>query len=173
MFKRFIAAAAVSAVLAGCASTPNPIDTATRQGAFVKDATIAWSVEDGKRVNNPNYLPGKDDMIARLEAAVENEFKTSPAGGTPLIFKVDLKHYSRANAAVGQLIGVPNAVSGDVHVIRESDGKEIGVYKNVMGMYAGGGGLIGLAVQATTKPDVPQVMADTFAANLRARFESK
>ena len=174
MFKRISAVAASAAMLSACVSMPpNPIDTATRQGAFVKDAAIVWSVDEAKRVDNPAYLTDKADMQAKLEAAVEQEFKTSPAGSVPVTLKVDVKQFMRANAAVGQLVGLPNAVTADVIVVRDSDGAELGTYKGVMGMYQGGGGLIGLAVQAASRPDVQQVMANSFATNLRARFQGK
>lgn len=173
MFQRLFAALALAATLAACASTPNPIDSATRQGAFVKDATINWVMEDTRQQQNANYAASKTDIIARLERAVEARFAASPAGSVPVTFRIDVKNYSRANAAVGQLIGVPNALVADVTVLRESDGAELGVYKDVMGLYQGGGGLIGLAVQAASRPDVPQVMVDTFATNLRARFDSQ
>ena len=174
MFKRIAAVAATAAMLSACVSAPpNPLDTATRQGTYVKDAAVIWSVDDTKRGDNPAYVEGKADVLAKLEAAVEEQFKTSPAGSVPVNFKIDVKSYSRVGAAMGNLIGGSNMVVADVTVVREADGAELGTYKAVTGMYASNGGLIGLAVQAASKPDVPQVMANSFATNLRARFDGK
>lgn len=170
---RVVFAALAMAAVSACASVPNPIDAQTRSGVFVEGADLVWNVEDGKRLENPAYVEGKADMQARLEAAVENEFKASPAGSEPVTFKIDVKNYSRVGTAMGNLIGGSNMVTADVTVIRKSDGKELGKYEDVVGMFASNGGLIGLAVQAATKPDVVGVMADSFAANLRTRFESK
>ena len=166
-------AALAMTVVGACATAPNPLDAQTRGGLFVESADVSWAVDDAKRLDNPAYVEGKTDMIARLDAAVEEAFKASPAGSTPVTFKIDVKNYSRINAVVGNLLGGSNAVVGDVTVLRKSDGATLGVYKDVYGMFASNGGIIGLAVQAATKPDVPQVMADSFAQNLRARFDAK
>jgi hypothetical protein len=74
---------------------------------------------------------------------------------------------------MGNLIGGSNAVLADVSVVRESDGKVLGVYRDVMGMHAANGGVIGLIAQAAMKPDIEGIMANSFAQNLRVRFDSK
>ena len=167
---RLLTAALAALTLAACAAGPNPIDAATRQSVFVKDAGIVWSVEDGQRLANAEYVAGKDDLVERLEAAVEAEFATSPAGADPVRFEIDVKQYSRVGALTGNLLGGSNMVTADVRVVRVADGVVLGVYENVFGMMASNGGIIGAVVQGISKPDVVGIMADGFAAELRRRY---
>lgn len=169
-----IAAAALAALsLAACASVPNALDPQTRQSLFVKDATIAWAAPAPKAEPKPEYLTARDEFKSKLEAAVEQAFQGSPAGSQPVRFDIQVKTYNRVGAAMGNLIGGSNAVVADVSVVRESDGRVLGVYRDVMGMHAANGGLIGLAVQAATKPDIEGIMANNFAQTLRRRFDAK
>jgi hypothetical protein len=170
--KLFVAAAAAAA-LSACASTPNPLDLQTRNGVFLKQVATNWSVEDGKRAEKPEYVSGKEDLVARLKAAVETEFKNSPSGSEPIDFQIDIKGYSRVGALMGNMIGGSNMVIADVRVVRESDGKVLGVYQNVMGMYASNAGVLGAIAQAVTKPDIVGIMSNSFAGSLKHRFESK
>ena len=171
--RNFIVMALAAVCLAACASTPNPIDLNTRNSFFVKQANVAWKVDESKRTPNAEYDAGKADLQARLKGAVEAQFKTSPSGSEPVIFEIDVKNYSRVGAAMGNLIGGSNMIVADVHVLRESDHSEVAVYTNVAGAYASNGGIIGAIAQAASKPDIVGIMANTFAANLRARFDAK
>ena len=159
--------------LTACASTPNPLDAKARQALFVKDAEIAWSYDDAKNNDKPEYVAGKTEFTSKLETAVEQAFKVSPAGADPVKFVVDVKRYSRVGAAMGNIIGGSNMVTADVKVVRLADGSQVGVYKGVTGLFASNGGLLGAVVQGITKPDVEGVMANSFAQNLRARFDAK
>jgi hypothetical protein len=165
-----VALAALS--LAACASVPNALDVQTRHSLFVKDATIAWTAPL-KADPKPEYVAARDEFKAKLEAAVEQAFVGSPAGSQPVRFDIQVKTYNRVGAAMGNLIGGSNAVIADVSVVRESDGRVLGVYKDVLGMHGANGGIIGLAVQAATKPDIEGIMANNFAQNLRTRFDAK
>jgi SepF-like predicted cell division protein (DUF552 family) len=167
-----VALAAVS--LTACVSTPpNALKTDIRDKIFIQDVNETWAVVDGKRADNADYLTGKADLEARIKTAVETEFKASPSGSEAARFEITVKSYSRVNAAMGNMIGGANIVVADVRVVRVSDGAELGVYKDVTGMHASNGGLIGAIAQAATKPDIVGIMTNTFAANLRARFDSK
>jgi len=159
--------------LAACASVPNALDASTRQSVFVKDATIAWNTPAPKSEPNPEFVAGQEELKTKLEAAVEQAFQGSPAGSQPVRFDISVKRYSRVGAAMGNLIGGSNAVLADVSVVRETDGKVLGVYNDVMGMHASNGGVIGAIAQAVTKPDIEGIMANSFAQNLRARFDAK
>ena len=172
MLKKFAAVAAMLS-LAACGMPPNALKPAQRNAIFVKDATIGWSIDDAKKTANAEYVAAKDEFAQKLEAAVEQEFRSSPSGAEPVVFKVNVKNYSRVGAAMGNLIGGSNMVIADVTVARESDGQVLGVYEDVMGMHASNGGVIGLVAQAVTKPDIEQIMANSFAATMRKRFESK
>lgn len=170
---RAVLAAAAMLALAACASVPNALDAQTRQSIFVKDAGVTWSVADAKVADKPEYQAGKAELLAKLEPAVEQAFKASPAGAEPVRFDINVKQYSRVGAAMGNLIGGSNMVVADVAVVRESDGRTLGTYKDVAGVFASNGGIIGAVVQAATKPDIEGIMANSFAQNLRARFDAK
>lgn len=168
---RVLAVAFAAATLTACATAPNPIDTSTRQSVFVQDAGVRWSVEDAERQANPDYAAGKADITKRLEDAVEKAFEGSPAGSQAVRFEIDVTDYSRVGAAMGNLLGGSNMVIADVRVVRVADGQVLGVYEDVYGMMASNGGIIGLAVQAATKPDIVGIMANSFAAELRRRYD--
>lgn len=165
-----IALAALS--LAACASVPNPLDRPTRQSMFVKDATIAWTAPEPKEVK-PEYVAGRDELKAKLETAVEQAFAGSPAGSQGVRLDINIERYSRVGMAMGNLIGGANSVQADVSVVRESDGKVLGVYTDVVGFQASNGGIVGLIAQAAMKPDIEGIMANSFAQNLRTRFDAK
>lgn len=158
--------------LAACASVPNPLDSQTRQSMFVKDATISWAAP-GPKEEKPEYVAGRDELKTKLEAAVEQAFAGSPAGSEAVRFEINVERYSRVGMAMGNLIGGANTVQADVSVVRERDGKVLGVYNDVVGMQASNGGVIGLVAQAAMKPDVEGIMANSFAQNLHTRFTAK
>lgn len=171
---RFLIVALAAASLSACVSAPpNALKTDVRDKIFVKEVTETWAAVDGKRAENADYLTGKADLEARIKTAVENEFKASPSGSDAARFEITVKSYSRVNAAMGNMIGGANMVVADVRVVRISDGAELGVYTDVSGIHASNAGLIGAIAQAATKPDIVGIMTNTFAANLRARFDSK
>lgn len=172
MLRRFMVAVAALSLSACVSVGPNPLDTATREGVFVQDTGVVWSVEENAdRQANVEYVAGKDDLTKRLESAVEAEFATSPAGSQAVKFEIDVKQYSRVGALMGNMIGGSNMVTADVRVIRISDGVVLGTYEDVWGMMASNGGIIGAMVQGISKPDVVGIMANNFTANLRARYE--
>jgi hypothetical protein len=171
--RKIIVMALAAISLSACATaTPNPIDLSTRNSFYVKQADIAWKVDESKRTPNAEYDASKADLQGRLKSAVEAQFKTSPSGSEAVIFEIDVKGYSRVGAAMGNIIGGSNAVVADIHVLRESDHSEVAVYTDISGAYTSNGGLIGAIAQGIGKPDIVGVMANTFAANLRARFDS-
>lgn len=172
MFRSILAAFA-ALTLTACASVPNALDAQTRQSIFVKDAAVGWSFDDAKQADKAAYVEGKTEFLGKLETAVEEAFKASPAGGEPVRFEIDVKRYSRVGAAMGNLIGGSNMAQADVSVVRETDGKVLGVYKDVVGLHASNGGVIGAIVQGVTKPDIEGIMANSFAQNLRVRFDAK
>ena len=172
MFRAAIAAFA-ALTLAACASVPNALDANTRQSLFVKDVAVAWTADDAKNAAKPEYVAGKTDLQARLQSAVEDTFRQSPAGSQAVRFDVDVTRYNRVGAVMGNVVGGANMVVADVKVVRLSDGKELGVYKNVAGVYASNGGILGAIVQAATKPDIVGLMANSFAQNLQKRFNAK
>jgi hypothetical protein len=173
MFRAVLAALA-ALTLAACASVaPNALDANTRQAMFVKDVAVAWSFDDGKNAAKDTYVAGKTDLEARLQSAVETAFQTSPAGSDAVRFDIDVKRYNRVGAAMGNIVGGSNMVVADVKVVRIADGKQLGVYKDVSGIFASNGGVLGAIVQAATKPDVVGIMANNFAQNLRTRFNAK
>jgi hypothetical protein len=152
-------------LLAACASLPNPMDAPSRQALFIKDVSVGWSYEDAKESVKPEYVAYKEDTEKRLKSAVATAFATSPAGGDAAAFKIDVKEFHCATTGC--------SVKTDVAVVRLSDGKELGVYKDVMGFQAAsGGGLLGVLVQAIVKPDVVGIMSNNYAAILRARFDA-
>lgn len=173
MFRAVIAACA-ALTLAACASVaPNALDANTRQAMFVKDVAVGWSFDDAKNAAKDDYVAGKADLQGRLRTAVAAAFKASPAGSDAVRFDIDVKRYSRVGAAMGNIVGGSNMVIADVKVVRIADGKELGVYKDVTGVFASNGGVLGAIVQAATKPDVVGIMANNFAQNLRTRFNAK
>lgn len=170
MFRKLLAALALTALTA-CASTPNPISASARQAMFVKDVGLAWNAPDPAEPK-PEFVAGKQELQERLEKAVEETFRLSPAGSEPVVFQIDIKRYSRVGAAMGNLIGGSNLVVADVKVVRP-DGQVAGVYQDVTGVFASNGGIIGAVVQGVTKPEIEGIMANSFAQNLRARFDAK
>lgn len=164
---RVLFAVALAATLAACATVPpNPLNVQARQALFVKNVGIAWSYEDAKdSAKQAAYEGYKKDIQARLKDAVAAAFATSPAGGEAVTFKIDVKRFNLAVTG--------GTVVADVTVIRVSDGKALGVYTDVTGMQSpGGGGLLGVALQAMMKPDVVGMVSNSFAATLRGRFDA-
>ena len=156
---KFMIVALCAAGMAACASTPNPIAAETRSGTYVTGADLVWSVDDAdEQDDNGNYAAGRDDLLARLEAAVETEFAHSPAGSQPVSFSINIERYNRVNALTGNIIGGSNMVVADVYV-------------DVTGYHASGAGIIGAIAQAATQPDIVGIMSNSFVADLRRRFD--
>jgi len=170
---RIIFCACVALALSACASIPNPIVADVRGGVFVDDVSVAWSVDDASRTDNETYVTGRTDLVARLQAAVEAQFASSPSGPDAVSFSIDVKRYSRVGAAMGNIIGGSNRVTADVTVVRTSDGVTLGVYEGVFGIYASNHGLLGAIAQAAAQPDIVGIMSNNFAVNLNQRFNSK
>ena len=163
---KILAAVLAAMSLAACATVPNPLDAQARQTMFVKDVSVAWSFEDAKQSVKPEYVAYKEDTEKRLKAAVATSFATSPAGSEGVAFKINVKSFSCATTGC--------SVQTDVAVVRLADGKELGVYKDVMGVQmASGGGLLGVLIQAMVKPDVVGIMSNNYALVLHARFDAK
>ncbi|SDM02165.1 hypothetical protein [Maricaulis salignorans] len=168
---RLFIVALCAAFMTACASTPNPIAAETRSGTYVTGADLVWSVDDAdEQDDNGNYAAGRDDLLARLEAAVETEFAHSPAGSQPVSFSIDIQRYNRVNALTGNIIGGSNMVIADVSVIDEN-GNVLGVYEDVTGYHASGAGIIGAIAQAAIQPDIVGIMSNSFVADLRRRFD--
>jgi hypothetical protein len=157
--------------LSACASAPNPLDLQTRNGFYVKDAPIDWTVDDAKKTADAEYAKGKKEVADRVQATVVSEFKNSPSGSQPVHFRIKVKTYNRVGLMMGNLIGGTNDIWADVDVVRDSDGKVMGTYASVHGMYSSNGGVLGAIAQAATHPDIPQIMAASFAKDLRKKFE--
>lgn len=171
MIRNFIVMAALALSVTACASVPNPIAPEARQAAYVEDVTIQWLVDDSdERDDNGDYAAGRDDLITRLESALEAEFANSPAGDQPVTFDVRIDSYSRVNAFTGNVIGGSNRFVADVHVI-DAQGETVGVYEDIAGIHASGGGLIGAAIQAASQPDVVGIMVTSFTGEMRRRYD--
>ena len=165
MIRKLMAVVAMT-MLAACASLPNPLNEASRQGLFVKEVGVAWAFDDAKFAVKPEYVAYKEDAQKRLKDAVATAFATSPAGSDGVAFKITVKKFSCATTGC--------SVQTDVAVIRLADGKELGVYKDVYGVQAAsGGGLLGVLIQAVVKPDVVGIMSNNYALVLHARFDAK
>jgi hypothetical protein len=165
LFKPVLAAAALALTLAACASAPNPLDLQSRQTLFVKAVATSWTYNDAKQAADEHYQAYKKDAEPRLTAAVTQAFATSPAGSSAVTFKIDVKTFEASRLGA--------RIIGDVHVVRNTDGREVALYKDVIGFQTSSGGLLGLAFQAVVKPDVVGIAANSFAQNLRARFDAK
>ena len=171
MFRHLAIFAGFAIALSACATAPNPIAADLRQAAFVEDVSIEWLVDDAdERDDNGDYAAGRDDLITRLESALETEFENSPAGDQAVTFDVRIDQYSRVNALTGNVIGGSNRFVADVYVL-DADGEVLGVYEDVAGVHASGGGLIGAAIQAASRPDVVGIMVTSFTGELRRRFD--
>lgn len=167
---RGIFVAIAVAMLSACATVPpNPVSQTTRESLFVKQVETAWAVPAPKKARTAEqqakYDEGTADLDTRLKAAVTDTFAVSPAGSEGVTFKIRVK---QANP------GFMGAVVADVDVLRISDGASLGTYTDVMGADTSGsnGGLLGMAIAAAMKPDSVGIMSNSFAANLRARFDS-
>ena len=171
MIRYLIALAGFTLALSACATAPNPIDAEVRQAAFVEDVSIEWLVDDAdERDDNGDYAAGRADLIERLESALETEFENSPAGDQAVTFDVRIDQYSRVNNLTGNVIGGSNRFVADVYVL-DANGETVGVYEDVVGIHASGGGLIGAAIQAASRPDVVGIMVTNFTGELRRRFD--
>src|SRR6478736_6183559 len=123
---RLLFVAALISLTAGCATTPNPIASDTRNSIYVKDVNVIWSYADGKELNDPEYVAGKEDMINKLKSAINKDFKNSPSGMNAAALEVEVVGYNRVGAAMGNLIGGANTVSANVVVKKVQDGATIG-----------------------------------------------
>lgn len=163
---RFFAAVAIAAALPACAlAKPNPLTADVRQTLFVKDVEVVWSFDDTKLADDASYNAYKADTKERLKATVANTFANSPAGAEAVVFKIDVNQFSCASTGC--------SVRANVTVVQTSDGKELGVYSKVRGFQMASGGLLGVAIQAATKPDVVGIMSANFAGTLRGKFDAK
>ena len=171
---RGLVALALAAGLAGCASTPpaNPLDIATRSTFKVAQVSVTWSKADTGRAVDADYVFGRAALMAKLQTAVEREFRDYPSGVEPVAFRIDVQRYDRANVVVSNMVGAPNGVTATVTITRLSDGKVMGIYKDVRGHFGRPGGLVGAAIDTVRQPDVVAAMADSFATSLRQRFNS-
>jgi hypothetical protein len=173
-FTRGVALLAGIALTTACATTPNPIAQDVRDGFYVDGAEVTWLVDEADaRAADEEYQAGKSDLITRLDSAVEREFASSPSGAEAVSFQIGVTRYTRVGAAMGNIIGGSNTVTADVTVVRKSDGSTIGVYEGVSGTYASNQGILGAIAQAAVQPDIVGIMSNTFATNLRTRFNSK
>jgi hypothetical protein len=164
--KRLFAAVAVATLLPAAAlAAPNPLTADLRQTMFVKDVELTWSFDDAKFTDEASYVAYKADAQQRIKAAVASTFANSPAGSEPVVFKIDVNQFSCASTGC--------SVRADVAVVQQSDGKELGVYHKVRGFQVASGGLLGVAIQAATKPDVVGITAANFAGTLRGKFDAK
>ena len=148
-----------AATLAGCATTPNPLSADLRGGMFIQNVDVGWSAQETARKTNDKNEANKHDMQARLQSTVATAFKDSPSGAQAVTFKIEITRYYPGST-----------IKADVSVVRPSDGQVLGVYKDVTGMHAQSGGLLGAIVEVAMKLDYVGILSNSFAANLRARF---
>ena len=161
MIQRVLAAMAAAAVmtLAGCASVgPNPLGPQARDDMFVRNVEVSWSPELAQR--DAKHMSQKDfaDVQPRLSAAVAAAFKNSPSGSKPVDFRIEVTKYYPGGL-----------LDADVTVVT-ADGQVLGVYKRVEGIHAQSGGLVGALVEAALKTDYLGIIDNSFAQNLKARF---
>ena len=171
--KRVVAVVLLAAAVTACATVPNPISQVDRESLSVKSADLNWEVDDSKRAPSQAFELDKQNLEGLIHNDVMQQFADEPHGATPVAFKIHITRYFRVNAFVGNVVGGANSVVADVDVVRESDGKVLGVYNSVYGMYASNHGLIGAIAQGMMKPDIINIMAETLAENLRQRYDGK
>ena len=168
-----MAVASLAMGLTGCATMPNPIADADRAGMHVAAVNLAWEAEDADRPATQSFELEKRDIEAKIHEDVVQAFAEEPGGPTLVDFKVYVTRYTRVGAMMGNIVGGANSVTADVDVVRESDGRVVGTYNAIYGFYASNHGVIGAIAQSISKPDIPEIMAQSFAANLRERFATK
>ena len=173
MLKKFCFLLFIVVALSACSTVPNPIALEVRDTVYVENVDIKWMYGDGKNAGDYEYEKDKKDLIERLHSAVKTTFATSPSGPEAVDFKIHVRKYSRVNAFVGNVLGGSNHVSATVTVVRKKDGQELGKYEKVSGIHSSGGGILGAVIQAAMDPDIVGIMANSFASNLRKRFDSK
>ncbi len=152
---------------------PNPIAEVDRAGMHVAAVNLAWEAVDPDRPATQSFELEKRDVEAKIHEDVVQAFAEAPSGPTLVDFKVYVTRYTRVGAMMGNIVGGVNSVTADVDVIRESDGQVVGTYNAVYGYYASNHGVIGAIAQSISKPDIPAIMAQSFAANLQERFATK
>ena len=131
-------------------------------------------VEEKKDTNDKGErAEGRRQLVEKLNYAINEEFKNSPSGPTPIDFNVSIRRYDRVGAAVGNIVGGNNMLIADVIVADTNTGNEIGVYEEIIGAHSSNFGLVGAVVQAASKPDIPGIMANSFAKKLRKAFDGK
>lgn len=160
--------------LVACASAPpaNPLDVATRSTLRVTQVGVTWSGTDAGRAADADYVMDRSALMAKLQVAVEQEFRDYPRGVEPVALRIDVQRYDRANVLASNVVGAPNGVTATVTITRLADGKVMAVYKDVRGSFGRPGGLVGAAIDTVRQPDVVSGVADGFAASLRQRFNS-
>jgi len=177
----FVGTTMATIMLSACATAPNPLSLEARDQFFVKSTTVTWDlpekeqkVEDKKDAKDAGErAEGRKQIVEKLNYAISEEFKNSPSGPTPINFNVAIQRYDRVGAAVGNLVGGNNIVVANVLVTDANTGGQIGVYNKIVGAHTSNFGLVGAVVQASTKPDIPGIMANSFAKKLRKTFDSE
>lgn len=158
---RILLVIVAAASLAACATTPpNFMTSQARDGVFVRNVDVTWSAAEAKRVEKNMQKKSYQDVQPRLQAAVATAFKNSPSGSQAIDLKIEIERYYETSS-----------VQADVSVVRVSDGQVLGVYKNVTGIHAQGGGLLGLVVEAALKTDYLGIIVNSFSQTMRARFD--
>lgn len=169
-------------LLSACASTPNPLSLETRDQFFVQSSTITWALtEKEQEVENKKdatddgtRATGRQELHEKLSLALDNEFANSPSGPNPIDFDVAIKKYDRAGSISQHVLGTDhNKLIADVTVKNAASGAELAVYEDVVGFRSGSFGILGAVVDAASEPDIPGIMAQSFAQQLRKRFDSK
>ena len=161
--------------LSACATVNSTMTAEKSKEYFFQDSNISWDLSD-KRVkkdaekdDNGKRATQKADLIAKLDTALENEFKNTPSGSNPMRFDVRITDYYFANG-LGTVWGAPSSFFADVDVIDVSTGEILATVTGLGGSTKSMGGLLGLAVNAATKPDIEGIIASSFAKRLRKKY---
>ena len=162
-------------ILSACATVNSTMTAEQSKEYFFQGSNISWDLsekrvkKDAAKKDKGKRAAQKADLIAKLETALENEFKNTPSGSNPMRFEVRITDYYFANV-LGTVWGAQSNFVGDVDVIDVSTGETLATVTDLAGNTKSVGGLLGLAVKAATKPDVGGVIASSFAKRLRKKY---
>ena len=177
---KFACASVVAVILSACATVENPMTLEVRDQFFLQSSSVEWTLtekeqqdEDKKDSSDDGErAEGRKQLEEKLVFAVEDSFSSSPSGPNPMAFNIEIERYDRVGAVVGNIIGGSNLLIADVTVTDVNSGEVVATYNDVTGYYASNFGIAGALVQAATKPDIPGLMATSFAKTLKKTFES-
>ena len=165
-------------ILGACATVDNPLTLETRDQFFLQSSSVTWDLTDKEQeveekkdlADDGERAEGRKQLEEKLVFAVEDNFGDSPSGPNPMAFNIEIERYDRVGATVGNVIGGSNLLIADVTVTDVTSGEIVATYNDVRGHYTSNFGVAGALLQAATKPDIPGLMAVSFAKDLKKNF---